>query len=64
MVERGGKSTFTDQVFITVNGLPKGIRIIDNKKVFHKKSKKYYIDRALARTWYLQYCITSCFFST
>ena len=49
MVECGEKSTFTDQVFITINDLPKGIRIIDNKKVFHKKSKKY-MDRALART--------------
>ena len=37
MVERGEKNTYSD-------GLPKAIRIIDNKKVFYKN-----IDRALAR---------------
>ena len=43
MVERGEKNTYSD-------GLPKAIRIIDNKKVFYKKKKKKnYIDRALAR---------------
>ena len=33
MVERGEKNTYSD-------GLPKAIRIIDNKKVFYKKKKK------------------------
>ena len=42
MVERGEKNTYSD-------GLPKAIRIIDNKKVFYKKKKKKNIDRALAR---------------
>ena len=43
MVERGEKNTYSD-------GLPKAIRIIDNKKVFYKKKKKKKnIDRALAR---------------
>ena len=50
MVERGEKNTFSDQVFTTFNDLPKAIRIIDNKKVFYRESKKYYRDRALART--------------
>ena len=44
------KNTFNDQVFTTFNDLPKAIRIIDDKKVFYKEWKKYYIDRALART--------------
>ena len=44
MVERGEKNTYSD-------GLPKAIRIIDNKKLFKKKKKKKKknIDRALAR---------------
>ena len=53
MVERGEKNTFSDQVFTTFNDLPKAIRIIDNKKVFYRESKKYYRDRALARTLFL-----------
>ena len=50
MVERSEKNTFSDQVFTTFNDLPKAIRIIDNKKVFYRESKKYYRDRGLART--------------
>ena len=50
MVERSGKNTFSDHVFTTFNDLPKAIRIIDNKKVFYRESKKYYRDRARART--------------
>ena len=47
MVERGEKNTYSD-------GLPKAIRIIDNKKVFYKKKKKKKnTDRALARAFYL-----------
>ena len=36
MVERGEKNSFSDQVFTTFNDLTKAIRIIDNKKVFHR----------------------------
>ena len=36
MVERGQK-TFSDQVFTTLNDLPKAIRIVDNKKVFYRE---------------------------
>ena len=50
MVEHGEKNTFSDQIFATVNDLPKPIRIIDNKKLFYRESKEYYRDRALART--------------
>ena len=41
LVERGEKNTFSDQVFTTFSDLPKAIRIIDNKKVFYRESKKY-----------------------
>ena len=50
MVERGEKNTFSDQIFTTFNDLPKAIRIIDNKKVFYRESKKYYRDKAFSRT--------------
>ena len=53
MVERTGKNTFSDQVYTTFNDLPKAIWIIDNKKVFYRESKKYYSDRARARTFSL-----------
>ena len=53
MVERVEQNTFSDQVLTTFNDLPKAIRIIDNKKVFYRESKKYYRDRALARTLFL-----------
>ena len=45
LLERGEKNTFSDQVFTTFSDLPKAIRIIDNKKVFYRESKKYDIDR-------------------
>ena len=49
VTECGEKNTFTE-FFTTFNVLRKTIRIIDNKKIFDKKSRKYHIDRALART--------------
>ena len=49
MVERVEQNTFNDQVLTTFNDLPKAIRMIDNKKVFYRESKKY-SDSALART--------------
>ena len=39
MVERGEKTTFSDQILATVNDLPKPIRIIDNKKLFTENQK-------------------------
>ena len=42
MVERGEKNTYSD-------GLPKAIRIIDNKKVFYKKKKIIIIQKILYR---------------
>ena len=50
MVERGEKNVFSDQVFTTFSDLPKAIRIIDNKTVFYRESKIYYIGRAVAIT--------------
>ena len=50
MVERDEKNTFSDQVFTIFDDLPKVIRIIDNKKVFYRESKKYYRDKAFSRT--------------
>ena len=63
MVERVEQNTFSDQVLTTFNDLPKAIRMIDNKKVFYRESKKYYSDSALARTLSLQYYMRSCIFS-
>ena len=41
IVERGEKNTFNNQTFTTFDNLPKTIRIIDNKKVFYRESRKY-----------------------
>ena len=49
MVERGEKNTFGDQAQDIFNDLPKAIRVIRDGKVFIKKSKRYYRDKALAR---------------
>ena len=49
MVERGEKNTFGDQAQDIFNDLPKAIRVIKDGKVFIKKSKRYYRDKALAR---------------
>ena len=50
MVERGDKSTFGDQAHNIFNDLPKAIRIIKDRKVFITETKRYYRDRALARS--------------
>ena len=50
MVECGEKNTFREPVFTTFIDLPKAIRIIDNKKVFYRKSQKYNRERVLARS--------------
>ena len=52
MVEHGEKNTYSGEVFTTFNDLPKAMRIIDNKKVFYRESKRYK-HRALARTFSL-----------
>ena len=43
------KNTFGDQAQDIFNDLPKAIRVIKDGKVFIKKSKRYYRDKALAR---------------
>ena len=51
MVERAEKNILSDQVFTTFNDLSNAIRIIDNKKVFYRESKKYCRERTLAKTF-------------
>ena len=51
MVERGDKNTFGDQAHNIFNDLPKAIRIIKDRKVFITETKRYYRDRALARSY-------------
>ena len=50
MVERGEKNTFGDQAHDIFNDLPKNIRVIKDRKVFIKETKRYYGDEALARS--------------
>ena len=45
IVERGDKNTFGDQA----HDLPKVIRVIKDRKVFIKETKRYYRDKVLAR---------------
>ena len=49
MVERGDKNTFGDQVHDIFNDLSKSIRVIKDRNVFIKETKRYR-DKALART--------------
>ena len=50
MVESGDKNTFGDQVHDILNDLPKAIKVIKDRKVFTKETKRYYRDKALARS--------------
>ena len=50
VVERGEKNTFGDQAHDVFNVLPKTIRVIKDRKVFIKETKRYYRDKALARS--------------
>ena len=47
MVERG---TFGDQAHDIFNDLPKKIRVIKDRKVSIKETKRYYGDKTLARS--------------
>ena len=49
MVERGDKNTFGDQVHDIFNDLSKSIRVIKDRNVFIKETKRYR-DKALARS--------------
>ena len=51
MVERGDKNAFGDQAHDIFNDLPKAIRVIKDKKVFINETKRYYRDKALARSY-------------
>ena len=44
MVERGDKNKFGDQANDILNDLPKAIRVIKDRKVFIKETKRYYTD--------------------
>ena len=50
MIKRGQKSTFSGQAHDICNNLPKTIRVIKDRKVFIEETKKYYRDKALARS--------------
>ena len=50
MIKRGQKRTFSGQVHDICNNLPKTIRVIKDRKVFIEETKKYYRDKALARS--------------
>ena len=49
-IKRGQKSTFSGQAHDIYNNLPKTIRVIKDRKVFIEETKKYYRDKALARS--------------
>ena len=53
MVERGDKNTFDDQAHDIFKDLPKAIRVIKDRKVFIKETRRYYRDKALARSYLL-----------
>ena len=44
MVERGNKNKFGDQAHDIFNDLPKAIRVVKDRKVFIKETKRYYAD--------------------
>ena len=51
IVERGDKNTFDDQAHDIFKDLPKAIRVIKDRKVFIKETRRYYRDKALARSY-------------
>ena len=53
MVERGVQNIFGDQAHDIFNDLPKTMRVIKDKKDFIKETKRYYRDKALARSFFL-----------
>ena len=50
MVERGETNKFGDQAHDIFNDLPKTMRVIKDREVFINETKRYYRDRALARS--------------
>ena len=50
MVERGETNKFGDQAHDIFNDLPKTMRVIKDREVFINEAKRYYRDRALARS--------------
>ena len=58
MVGRGEKNTFGGQAHDMFNDLPKTIRVIKNRKVFIKETKRYYRDKVLARSLFFNIKLT------
>ena len=50
MAERSDKNTFGDRAHNIFNDLPKAIRVSKDRKVFIKETKRYFRDKALARS--------------
>ena len=50
IVELGEKNTFGDKANDIFNDLPKTIRVIKDGNCFIKETKRYYRDKALARS--------------
>ena len=50
MVERGETNKFGDQAHDIFNDLPKTMRVLKDREVFINEAKRYYRDRALARS--------------
>ena len=50
MVERSDKNTFGDRAHNIFNDLPKAIRVTKDRKVLIKETKRYFRDKALARS--------------
>ena len=59
VVERGDKNTFGDQADDIFNDLPKAIRVIKDRKLFIKETKRCYRDKVLARSLSLSYQINN-----
>ena len=58
MVGRSEKNTFGGQAHDMLNDLPKTIRVIKNRKVFIKETKRYYRDKVLARSLFFNIKLT------
>ena len=53
MVERDVQNKFGDQAHDIFHDLPKTIRVIKDRRDFIKETKRYYRDKALARSFSL-----------
>ena len=49
IVEKGHKNSFNSRAVKVFNELPKNIKEIERENIFRDKTKKYFMDKALAR---------------